>query len=206
VVHRESDGWHADSSTDAEGKRIRSHRRIVGDQSEGGFSLCSRGLVLLQIRQGTTAILILKIDHDVYVLNCGTSMALAITGDPSYPVIKLNEFLHDIDNPEEANRLSDLGVKPSVGNLARDICFKLHHLRLCSVLQEPSATSTDPSITTRTSTWSTPRPHQSSVSPTFITMWSKISGRVWWSYQTVWCRIWRSSTSRIFRCRFSLKK
>ncbi|KAJ1357289.1 hypothetical protein KIN20_015423 [Parelaphostrongylus tenuis] len=65
-----------------------------------------------KIRKGTTAFVVLRAEHDLYVLNCGTSLGLAFRGDRS--VVRLNTRVHDNDDPEECERLRNLNVNPLV--------------------------------------------------------------------------------------------
>ncbi|CAD6187480.1 unnamed protein product [Caenorhabditis auriculariae] len=65
-----------------------------------------------KIREGCTAIVALRIECDLFVLNCGTSMAIAITDDPSDPVVRINDQLHENENPVEIERLKNIGVDP----------------------------------------------------------------------------------------------
>ncbi|VDM53982.1 unnamed protein product [Angiostrongylus costaricensis] len=63
-----------------------------------------------KIRKGTTAFVVLRVDHNLYVLNCGTSLGLAFLSDRS--VVRLNARVHDNDDPEEYERLEKLSVNP----------------------------------------------------------------------------------------------
>ncbi|KAE9415368.1 hypothetical protein Angca_009766 [Angiostrongylus cantonensis] len=63
-----------------------------------------------KIRKGTTAFVVLRVDHNLYVLNCGTSLGLAFLSDRS--LVRLNARVHDNDDPEEYERLVKLDVNP----------------------------------------------------------------------------------------------
>lgn len=63
-----------------------------------------------KIRKGTTVFVVLKVDRDLYVLNCGTSLGLAVQADRS--LVRLNARVHDNDDPAEFERLEKLNIDP----------------------------------------------------------------------------------------------
>ncbi|VDL71605.1 unnamed protein product [Nippostrongylus brasiliensis] len=63
-----------------------------------------------KIRKGSTIFVALKVDRDLYVLNCGTSLGLAVQADGS--LIRLNKRVHDNDDPGEYERLENLCIDP----------------------------------------------------------------------------------------------
>ncbi|KHJ95004.1 protein phosphatase 2C [Oesophagostomum dentatum] len=63
-----------------------------------------------KIRKGTTVFVVLRVDRHLYVLNCGTSLGLAVRSDRS--IIRLNARVHDNDDPDEYERLEKLNIDP----------------------------------------------------------------------------------------------
>lgn len=97
------------------------------DQSEAGKNAVSR--INQKIRQGTTALVVMIINQDLYVLNCGSSLALAMNSEN---VVQLNTNLHNNDNPNEIQRIKALGIDPdtvlsptrAIGDLKRTHLFE----------------------------------------------------------------------------------
>uniref|UniRef100_A0A8R1E7Z4 PPM-type phosphatase domain-containing protein n=1 Tax=Caenorhabditis japonica TaxID=281687 RepID=A0A8R1E7Z4_CAEJA len=98
------------------------------------------------IRQGTTALIVLRIAKDIYVLNCGCSLALAVTRENA---VQLNFNLHNKDNESEKQRIQYLGVDPNhvlnptraVGDLQRthlyEECKDFSHAKGPPVISTP---------------------------------------------------------------------
>lgn len=97
------------------------------DETEAGknvVSLCNQ-----KIRQGTTALVVMIINQDLYVLNCGSSLAMAMNSET---VQQLNTNLHNKDNPIESQRIRSLGIDPdtvlnptrAIGDLQRTHLFE----------------------------------------------------------------------------------
>ncbi|CAI2358267.1 unnamed protein product [Caenorhabditis sp. 36 PRJEB53466] len=78
------------------------------EETESGNNRVSE--INQKIRQGSTALIAIKIIQDLYILNCGSSLALAITHETA---VQLNDNLHNKDNAVENSRLKALGIDPS---------------------------------------------------------------------------------------------
>lgn len=91
------------SSADALNERLMK----LEDATEAGKNAVSE--INQKIRQGTTALVVMIINQDLYVLNCGSSLALAMNSEN---VVQLNTNLHNKDNAIENQRLKNLGVDP----------------------------------------------------------------------------------------------
>lgn len=97
------------------------------EQSETGNNAVSE--INQKIRQGTTAIVVMIINQDLYVLNCGNSLAIAMNSEN---VVQLNSNLHNNDNPLEIVRIKGLGINPetvlnptrAIGDLQRTHLFE----------------------------------------------------------------------------------
>lgn len=112
-----------DSNTDVLSERLIK----MEDHSEAGKNAVSE--INQRIRQGTTALVMLIINQDLYVLNCGSGLAIAMANENP---IQLNTSLHDKDNLEENQRIKALGIDPetvlnptrAIGDLQRTHLFE----------------------------------------------------------------------------------
>ncbi|UMM43912.1 hypothetical protein L5515_019213 [Caenorhabditis briggsae] len=97
------------------------------DHSEAGKNAVSE--INQKIRQGTTALVVLIINQDLYVLNCGSGLAIAMNSENP---VQLNTNLHDKDNVKENQRIRALGIDPdtvlnptrAIGDLQRTHLFE----------------------------------------------------------------------------------
>lgn len=112
-----------DSNSDLLSERLMK----MEDQTEAGKNSVSE--INQKIRQGTTALVVFIMNQDLYVLNCGSGLAIAMANDNP---IQLNTNLHDKDNLEENRRIKALGIDPetvlnptrAIGDLQRTHLFE----------------------------------------------------------------------------------
>uniref|UniRef100_A0A1I7WD73 PPM-type phosphatase domain-containing protein n=1 Tax=Heterorhabditis bacteriophora TaxID=37862 RepID=A0A1I7WD73_HETBA len=70
-----------------------------------------------KLRQGSMALVLLRVDNNLYLLNCGTSLAVVVQDDQNVPVFQLNERVHEFSDEGEKIRLE--GFDPEVSYLTR---------------------------------------------------------------------------------------
>ncbi|CAB3399142.1 unnamed protein product [Caenorhabditis bovis] len=80
-------------------------------QSENADSKDKISEIDKKIRAGTTVLLILQLNQNVFVLNCGTGLAIAITSENN--AIQLNTIVHENDDEEEVLRFQSINVDPT---------------------------------------------------------------------------------------------